>query len=96
MSNETILYLAKPFYENIIYYILLMTKEILNMCDYNNGYGLPKDGWRQSYIEYKSYNTRYEDSKNLIAKTDIQSKLIDVDGPWIYSALQQFIYSYLT
>lgn len=29
MSDETALYLSKPFYENIAYYILLMTNEIL-------------------------------------------------------------------
>ena len=41
--------------------------------------GLPKDGWKQTYIEYKGYNTRYEDSKNLIPNTDTQSELIDCD-----------------
>ena len=49
MSNEVVLYLAKPFYENIIYYILLMTKEILNMCDYNNGYRFTKR-WLETNI----------------------------------------------
>ena len=34
-SSETTLYLAKPFYENIAYYIHLMTKEILNMQSYD-------------------------------------------------------------
>jgi hypothetical protein len=52
--QETCLYLAKPFYENVAYYIALMTKEILNMHTYNkDGYGLPTDGWRQTYIEFK-------------------------------------------
>ena len=94
--NETSLYLAKPFYENIAYYINLMTKEILNMQTYNNktGQGLPTEGWKQSYIEFKGYNTNYEDSKNQAEMSLYPSSVIDCDGPWVYSALQKFIKLY--
>lgn len=80
--QETSLYLAKPFYENVAYYISLMTKEILNMQTYNkNGYGVPTDGWRQTYIEFKGYNSYYENSRNLAELDIIPSKLIDCDRP---------------
>lgn len=98
MYEETSLYLAKPFYENVAYYIALITKEILNMQDYNNktGYGVPRDGWKQSYIEFKGYNSYYENSKNILDMSIVPSKVIDCDGPWVYSLLQQFIYLYVT
>ena len=94
--NDTSLYLAKPFYENIAYYINLMTKEILNMQTYNDktGQGLPTEGWKQSYIEFKGYNTSYEDSKNQANMSLYPSAVIDCDGPWVYSALQDFIKLY--
>ena len=94
--NETSLYLAKPFYENIAYYINLMTKEILNMQTYNNktGQGLPKEGWKQSHIEFKGYNSYYEDAKNQDNMSLYPSAVIDCDGPWVYSALQSFIKLY--
>lgn len=97
MYEETSLYLAKPFYENVAYYISLMTKEILNMQDYNNktGYGIPKEGWRQSYIEFKGYNSYYENSKNLTLMSVVPSEMIDCDGPWVYIILEHFIKLYL-
>lgn len=36
ISTETSLYLARPFYENVAYYISLLSKDILNMLSYNN------------------------------------------------------------
>lgn len=80
--EETALYLAKPFYENVAYYIALMTKEIMNMQTFNkNGYGVPTDGWRQTYIEFKGYNSYYENSKNLTELSVTPSKLVDCDRP---------------
>lgn len=95
--QETSLYLAKPFYENIAYYISLMTKEILNMQTYDakTGYGVPKDGWKQSNIEYKGYNSYYENSNNILPLTTNMDKTVDCDGPWVYGLLQQFLKLYL-
>lgn len=94
--DETSLYLAKPFYENIAYYILLVTKEILNMQDYNinTGFGVPQNGWKQSFIEYKGYNSWYENSPNITPDIPVANQLIDVDGPWVYSVLQKFVKLY--
>lgn len=40
------------------------------------------------------YNSFYEDSENLNDFSPIPDKTIDVDGPWVYSALQEFLYEY--
>jgi hypothetical protein len=94
-NTEESLYLAKPFYEMIAYYINLMTKEILNMQNRNKlGQGIPIDGWKQSYIEFRGYNTTYENSNNKIEMSLTPSACFDVDGPWIYSGLQKFIKLY--
>jgi hypothetical protein len=95
--NEKTLYLSKPFSENIAYYILLLTKEILNMQDYNTktGYGVPQTGWKRTFIEYKGYNSWYENSANTTISLPDASPLIDADGPWVYFVLQQFIKLYL-
>ena len=92
------LFLSKLFYEETKFYLHLLTKQILNMNLYNknsSNYGIPYNGWKRSYIQYKGYNTMYEQSKNIITNNIIPNKKIDVDGPWVYSSLQKFISLYL-
>lgn len=94
-SDETSLYLSKPFYENVAYYILLMTNEILKMNSYDeHGLGLPTNGWKQNHIEYHGLNSLYENSKNVTEEIVIENQYIDCDGPWIYDYLIKFIKLY--
>ena len=92
------LFLSKLFYNQTKYYLHLMTKQILNMHYYNKqtlNYGIPQQGWKRSYIEYKGYNTMYQESKNILPTDITPNKNIDVDGPWVYSTLQKFISLYI-
>lgn len=47
--------------------------------DVKTGYGTVKDGWQQSSIEFKGYNSFYENSKNLTNLSIIPSSIIDCD-----------------
>ncbi len=94
--SSSLLYLLKPYYDDIAYYINLVSKEILNMHEYNQktGLGTPTDGWLQEHTEYNGYNSLYEQKDNKISTIQTTSKLIDVDGPWVYESLQKFIKLY--
>ena len=89
--EKDLLYVAKPFYENSIPRIKQSTKQIMRM---HNKDGVGVNGWRKTYVLMHGYNTSYEHSENLTEFSPNPNKLIDIDGPWAYSALQDFIYSY--
>lgn len=91
--QTSILYLSRHLFDNINYYLNLVTKDILAMYSYTNG--IPVDGWRKKYIQFKGYNTFYQQSDNTTKSITYPNKKIDVDGPWVYSALQVFIKLYL-
>lgn len=94
--NNSLLYLIRPYYDEMVYYINLVAKQILDMHKVNQetGLGTPADGWEQIRNEYYGYNSVYEQSEHTTDNNQTPSKLIDVDGPWVYSTLQQFIKLY--
>ena len=94
--NNSLLYLIKPYYDEMVYYINLVAKQILDMHKVNQetGLGTPSDGWEQIRNEYYGYNSIYEQAEHTTDNNQTPSKIIDVDGPWVYSTLQQFIKLY--
>ena len=94
--SDSLLYLIKPYYEEMVYYINLVARQILDMHKINQetGLGTPSDGWEQIRNEYYGYNSIYEQAKHTTNTNQTPSKIIDVDGPWVYSTLQQFIKLY--
>jgi len=89
--EKDLLYLAKPYYENTIPRIKEMTRYIMKM---HNDDGIGINGWKKTYVLMHGYNSFYENSKNVSELSPAANKLIDVDGPWIYTALQEFLYDY--
>lgn len=74
-----------------------MTKEILNMQSYelSSGFGIPKDGWQQSHIEYNGYNSNYENAKHLTDVSVKPSEVLDCDrtmGIFITSTVYKIIF----
>ena len=65
------------------------------MSDYNEyGLGIPTNGWKQDHIEYHGLNSMYENSNNTTDKVLTENIYVDVDGPWIYDLLIEFIKLY--
>lgn len=93
--NRALLYLARPYYEPIAYYINLLTQQILKMqSELSNGRGTLIEGWRQTYIEFKGYNSYYEEADNTTKNYLVPNQNLDFDGPFVYSSLQKFIQLY--
>lgn len=94
--NNSLLYLIRPYYDEMVYYINLVARQILDMHKINQetGLGTPSDGWEQIRNEYYGYNSIYEQAEHTTDNNQTPSKIIDVDGPWVYSTLQQFIKLY--
>ena len=94
--NNSLLYLIKPYYDEMVYYINLVARQILDMHKINQetGLGTPYDGWEQIRNEYYGYNSIYEQAEHTTDNSQTPSKIIDVDGPWVYSTLQQFVKLY--
>jgi hypothetical protein len=89
--DNDILFVSKFYYKNVIESIINYTKTMLKM--YNDD-GVPYDGWKQSYINFHGYSTKYEYSQKLTSQLKNSNKLIDVDGPWSYSILQNIYYNH--
>ena len=65
------------------------------MSDYNEyGLGIPTNGWKQDHIEYHGLNSIYENSNNTTSTILEENIYVDVDGPWIYDLLIEFIKLY--
>lgn len=75
------------FFENIYTPFILELDELSSRI---NEDGIVIDNWRRSAIDFTGYRTYYEDSNNINLDFD-EDERIDVDGPWIPTALKSFL-----
>lgn len=88
--------LSKTIYDSAVQYLNAMLSDIIANLDYKRDdyYSIIKNGWKTDLVEFNGYTTYYEDSNNKDSLDLYSDSRIDVDGPWVYSSLQQFLYMY--
>lgn len=89
--DDTLLFLAKNYYGNVLSKIKEATISILKM--YNED-SIPHEGWRQTYITFNGYSTVYEYSNNKLLYSIKTSELYKNNGPFVYRKFQEFLYNH--
>lgn len=87
--DDDVLYVAKFYYANTFPMLALAARKMLEMHDAN---GVPTDGWRQQYISFHGYSTRYEYGDNRETALSQPSKEFGSSDPYVYSKLQLYCY----